>query len=555
MKNLKIGKKLFLTFSTITALLIVNVIVSIISLMNISSSFSGFYQKSFPVSSTASELRTHIQAFCKDIGYSIMTNDEQKVQEYLADARNRFSSMDEGIVFMLENFDDEALVNEVDLTMKSVEKQRDQVLQMLAEDHLKASELYFSEVMPALAEANELLIQINNEAVEIADDDYLASMSRKETAMFILLAVSAAALAATVLLAFYVTRWLTKPIEEVEEAAQEMAEGNLKIDLQYVSRDELGRMADNMRFMSKKISYYMGELTDAMKQLASGDLNVKKREDFLGDFRPAQTAIRSLVESLNRAFWQISQVAEEVTSSARQVSSGTQMLSQGAAEQSSSVEELANAVSEISWKVKHNAQSAQDARQKVAETEEQIMQSNKSMQEMMQAMNEIAAASQDIRKIIKTQEDFAFQTNILALNASVEAARAGSAGNGFAVVANEVRLLANKSSEASKNTASLVENALRSVENGAQIAHKTEKDLLSAVDGTKIIMEMIDQISQASEQQAGSIMQVTQEIEEISNVVQANTATSEESAAASEELAGLAQVLKDLVRQVKLKNT
>lgn len=554
MKNLKIGKKLFLTFSTITALLIVIVIVSIISLINISSSFRGFYQKSFPVSSTASGLRTSIQGFCKDIGYSIMTDDEQKVQEYLADAQNRIAFMTEGFAFMTDNFEYEGLVDEAEQTMKSVKKERDEVLELLAhEQNAEASELYFSEVMPALAKTNELLIQINNDAVAFAEKDYQAAMDRKEKTLIILLVLSGAALAATAILAVTVTRSLTRPIKEIEEAAQEMAKGKLKIDLQYTSQDELGSLAENMRFMSKKISYYMGELTDAMKQLAGGDLNVRKREDFLGDFGPVQMAIRSLVDSLDDAFSKISLVAEEVSSGASQVSSGTQVLSRGATEQAGSVEELAEAVNEISWKVKNNAKNAGDARQKVAETGEQIMQSNQSMQEMLRAMDEIAVSSQNIRRIINTLEDISFQTNILALNASVEAARAGSAGSGFAVVASEVRHLASKSSDASKTTAALIETALNSVENGSKIARKTEKDLLSAVEGTKTVMEMIDQISQASEKQADSILQVTQEIDEISGVVQMNTATSEESAAASEELAGQSLVLKDLVSLVKLK--
>ena len=554
MRNLKIGKKLFLTFSTITVLLIVVVIVSLISLSSISSSFRGVYQKSFPVSGTASGLRTSIQGFCKDIGYSIMTDDEQKVQEYLADAQDRMAFMTEGIAFMEDNFENKALVDEVKRTMKSVTEQRSEVLKLLAhEQNAEASELYFSEVMPALAKTNELLIQINNEATALVEKDYQASMDKKERTMIILLGLSAAALVATAILAFSVTRSLTRPIKEIEKAAQQMAKGKLKIDLQYTSQDELGSLAENMRFMSKKISYYMGELTDAMKQLAGGDLNVRKREDFLGDFGPVQMAIRSLATSLDEAFSQISLVAEEVSSGASQVSSGTQVLSRGATEQAGAVEELAEAVNEISWKVKNNAENARSARQKVAETGEQIIQSNQSMQELLHAMGEIAVSSQNIRRITSTLEDISFQTNILALNASVEAARAGSAGSGFAVVASEVRHLASQSSDAAKTTAALIETALNSVENGSKIARKTETDLLTAVEGTKNVVEMIDQISQASEKQTDSILQVTQELEEISSVVQMNTATSEESAAASEELAGQSLVLKNLVSRVKLK--
>lgn len=555
MKNLKIGKKLFLTFSIITALLFITTIISIISLKNISDSFTNFYQKSYPLSSTATGLRTSIQAFCKDVGYSIMTDDGQKTQEYLADARNRISSMEDGIAFMKANFDQPELVDEVKLTMDSVQVQREKVLGLLSQArNAEASELYFDEVMPALVKANELLVQIDNEAIESAGEDYQASMERKEKTLLFLIALSAAALAANVVLGFYITGSLTKPIREIEEAAKEMAKGNLKIDIRYTSGDELGSLADSMRFMSKKVSYYMGELTDSMRQLADGDLNVKRSEEYLGDFGPVQAAIRTLTDSLNRAFLQINQVAGQVASGSAQVSCGTQVLSRGATEQAGSVEELAEAITDISWKIEHNAKNAQEARRKVTGTGEQIMQSNQGMQELIRAMDEIARSSQDIRTIIKTLENFSLQTDILALNAYVEAARAGRAGDGFAVVAGEVRSLANQSTEASKTTAALIETALKSVDNGSKIVRETAQDLLLAVESTKVVVEMIDEISRATEKQADSVKQVTHEIEEISNVVQTNTATTEESAAASEELAGQALVLRDLLGRFRLKD-
>lgn len=171
---------------------------------------------------------------------------------------------------------------------------------------------------------------------------------------------------------------------------------------------------------------------------------------------------------------------------------------------------------------------------------------------MIRAMSEISESSGEIGKIIKTIEDIAFQTNILALNAAVEAARAGEAGKGFAVVADEVRNLASKSAEASKNTSNLIENSIRSVENGNRIADATAQSLLKAVQGTEEIIKVIGKISNASGEQAESINQVTLGVDQISSVVQTNSATAEESAAASEELSGQAQIMKDLVGKFRL---
>lgn len=286
--------------------------------------------------------------------------------------------------------------------------------------------------------------------------------------------------------------------------------------------------------------------------MAKGNMDVTIEMDYKGDFAPIKTSMQRILFSLNDALTKISQSSEQVAGGSEQVSSGAQALSQGATEQASSVEELATTINEISVKIKENAQNAQKANDMVGETTEKLTFGNQKMEDLISAMNQITETSNRIGKIVKTIDDIAFQTNILALNAAVEAARAGAAGKGFAVVADEVRNLAGKSAEAVKDTTALIENAIQAISNGTTMADDTAESIRAVSVSAKLVSDLVNQIAQVSNEQATAVLQITQGVDQISGVVQTNSATAEESAAASEELSGQAQMLKQLVGHFKL---
>ena len=236
------------------------------------------------------------------------------------------------------------------------------------------------------------------------------------------------------------------------------------------------------------------------------------------------------------------------------MASGAQILSQCATEQASSIEQLAAAVQGVSREIGENARRTEEASSHGRTAGEHLNQSREKMRELVAAMAEIKETSAEIQGIIKTIDDIAFQTNILALNAAVEAARAGMAGKGFAVVADEVRSLAGKSAEASQSTQQMIQKSIHAVENGSNLAASTEQMLEETAQYANEIIETIGGIAGASAQQAKEITQITQGLDEISSVVQTNSATAEESAAASEELTGQATLLKDLTRRFRLSN-
>ncbi len=368
----------------------------------------------------------------------------------------------------------------------------------------------------------------------------------------VLLSVGVVMIIVAVLLALRLSNAIVKPLMEMELAAAQMEEGNLEINVEYVSENEMGQLAASMRSMAVTLKEYIGSIDSVMEEFANGNLTVRPSVVYKGDFASIGTSTEIALSSINHTLSQIALASDQVASGSDQVSSGAQALSQGATEQASSIEELAATINEISNQVKENAENANEASVLVQTVSSEMQESNRKMQDMISAMDEITASSSEISKIIKTIEDIAFQTNILALNAAVEAARAGAAGKGFAVVADEVRNLASKSSEASKSTAALIERSLKAVKNGTDIADDTAQSLANTVRGADEVSALIGKITNASKDQASAITQVTVGIDQISAVVQTNSATAEESAAASEELSGQAIMLKELVAGFKL---
>ncbi len=408
------------------------------------------------------------------------------------------------------------------------------------------------ELYNALNTAFNDIIVYNTEGSDAATEE---SFFLYRTATILMAAVIIAVILVGVFFSFVIIRLIKAPISEIENAAIKMAEGDLDVEISYSAKDELGVLAAQVRRLIHKLQVIIDDENKFLAKMASGDFTVDSicEGEYTGGFYPLLISFRGIAEKLNDTMVKINESSAQVASGSQQVSDGAQALSQGATEQASSVQELAATINDISNMVKQNADNARQANEKAGSISTEMNVSNEKMQQMIQAMGDISNSSNEIGKIIKTIEDIAFQTNILALNAAVEAARAGAAGKGFAVVADEVRNLASKSAEASKNTAALIENSLKAVENGTRIADETARSLFDAVNDVNEMTGIIGQISEASSIQADSISQITMGIDQISSVVQTNSATAQESAAASEELSSQSQLMKSLVGRFKLK--
>jgi len=354
----------------------------------------------------------------------------------------------------------------------------------------------------------------------------------------------------------YTRKEVINPIISIKDEMNEIAEGNLSSAFNLEpNTSEIGMLTYSLISTKDTLKKYISDISDKLSEMSNGNMDLDVNIDYIGDFGPIKTSLQKIISALNYTLAQISNASEQVSSGSDQVSAGAQALSQGATEQASSIEELSATISDITEKIKANAENSEKANIATQHTTREIENGNEQMKNMMLAMNSISSSSEEIGKIVKSIEDIAFQTNILALNAAVEAARAGAAGKGFAVVADEVRNLAAKSSDAVKNTTVLIENSLRAVQEGVEMAKSTATSINNIVQQAEDIARGIDAISEKSNEQAEASEQITMAIEQISAVVQTNSATAEESAAASEELFGQAEVLKSLVRQFRLKKS
>ncbi len=378
-------------------------------------------------------------------------------------------------------------------------------------------------------------------------------MDETRFTMVITIIVDFVVIVAAIMICIVTANGIANPIKKTVSVMNAVASGNLNVSVKHTSDDETGQLADSINSTINSLNDYISEITRLCKQLADGDFNIQRRIEFNGDFESIIDALNSLAYGLSDTMQQIDISAAHVNQGAAQISNGATSLASGTTEQASSIQELASIIATLKEKVDTNAKNAEEANQKANQAGEKMSLSNRHMKEMVVAMDNISGKSNEISNIIKTIEDIAFQTNILALNAAVEAARAGTAGKGFAVVADEVRNLASKSAEAATDTTKLIQQTIEAVGSGSHIVEETAEALNSSVDVTNQTIKLVNDIWAASTEQAAMIEQVNTGVDQISSVVQTNSATAEQSAASSEELNGQATALQNLTSKFVLK--
>ena len=415
-----------------------------------------------------------------------------------------------------------------------------------------ATDAILNNCTPALNKVVEIAIKLD-ELTDEASSETVRNMVVCTVAGFVVIIVC-------LVFAFTLTRKTSKrvletilePLHAIEDVAMELTEGNLHSTLEYHSDDEIGKLAHSMRKSIRILGTYVDDIDRSMKLFSEGNFDVHPEVEWRGDFVGILNSFMAFQASMAGTIKGIQNVSNEVSGAAEQVASSSNDLADGATNQAAVVEELTATVTGVSEQVEKNSQSAKEISVKVDELGNAISESNGKMHEMVDSMHEISEASKEIDKIITTINEIASQTNLLALNASIEAARAGEAGKVFAVVANQVNVLADQSAQAAKESATLIETSVKAVEKGMVIAGQTAAQLEEVAENSKLITTEVTNIAETLETQTTEIKQINEGIEQINDVVQTNSATSEECAAASQEMSSEAESLREMIRKFKV---
>ncbi|MEA4973645.1 MAG: methyl-accepting chemotaxis protein [Candidatus Metalachnospira sp.] len=412
--------------------------------------------------------------------------------------------------------------------------------------------LFVSQYLPEFEDLDNVIEQLSTDLSNDANEQLLGAQNSKNLAFIILIAYVGVSFVITIIAVLTIRKSIIDPISEIEHVYTELSKGNMQIEINYDSNDELGTMAKLIKKTNNMQNVVFADLIEKFTLMSEGDMRIKIDKDYIGDFAVIKNAIEATAESLNSTLITILNASENVSEGSEQVASGAQALAAGSSEQAASIEVLTAAVEKIAVHAENNSNNVKTATEFVSQADKGIKLSNEYMDQLTESMSNISSSSSQIANITKVIEDIAFQTNILALNAAIEAARAGEAGKGFAVVADEVRNLAAKSADAAKQTEEIIQHSNDTVNEGTRLTAQTANVLREVIEKANLVNVSIVKIEEATFEQTAAIEKIKQGLSQVSAVVQTNAATAEENSATSEEMSAQAVTLRSEIEKFKL---
>ncbi len=455
---------------------------------------------------------------------------------------------------MQNNPDYAEFISNITLPHRQLHEAASEIIEIPISDSVGRLDIYENEIKPNL----ELIHEHLNSEIAKQFTKIEALEAQLDSDVNVALAMCAIATLLILVVCFVTLHYLRGevilPMVRFTNESRRLAEGSTALDFSTNCKTkEMWGFSHSMEEATGVLQHVISDLNEKMALLANKDFSIELEMDYKGDFASIEQSMSRLISEIRTIMIEIQNSGSIVTAEAQQVSFGSTQLANSSMEQAGISAALSDSITSMATQVSETAENANEANHLGEQVTTVIVESAEKMQEMQIAISDIQNATTDIEKIIKTIDSIAFQTNILALNAAVEAARSGQAGKGFAVVADEVRNLAQKSTEAANSTTMLIRNTLDTISHGTTIAREAYESFGKVEDSSREVLIRINEIAKTSKVQSTVIQEISDSMNQIYSVVQQNTATSEESAAASQELFAQANSLQELTSDFRLK--
>lgn len=561
-RDLNIGKKLGLAFLTMIIISMIGQFYTLSSLKQTGDISQKLFLGPYELTNKAIGIRRDILSVGNNITNAILS---RNFTEYENSILEDLDNIDKKIDDLKNNpTTDEELLNIIDSlesSVATVKQQYEKIYTFIGKENYSDSDyksavsittssnsIYSTAYKNSTKNAMKLYKEAQTRGIEFSRE-VKGTVSRT---LLISIIVNLATMVLVAIIFIYTLKNLKEPIKEIEVASNNMANGDFDIRINYKSKDELGKLSSSMRQVCSATKEVVSDTNRILGEVALGNFDVKTNGQYIGEFKNIEDSVIKITNDLSETMLKINLASEEVESSSDQVVNISKDLTQGAIAQSETIEKLYSTIMNISNKIKSTADNAEQASVLSVSAGHEVRYGSEQVSQVVRAMSDIEIASNEISRIIKMIYDIAFQTNILALNAEVEASRAGDSGKGFAVVAEEVRRLANKSAEAAKKTDILIENSITAVNKGTKVVDNAAQSLGKIVNTTNRTILLVDEMAKSSEEQASAVTEITHGIKEISKIVQKNLNIAEDGTTASKDLSGQARILKLLINRFQL---
>ncbi len=554
LKKMKLSKRLRYGYAVVIAIMVLSGIMSIIGFSIIFGNFKSFVSTVNKADSAAKQSTIDINVAARNIREMAMNSDTSTYSGYRATVEANILDIGTQLELLkASGVLEDALYNEYSDALTSWGDVAYEIMKKIENgDKDEAQHMILEQCAPALNGALSISTEIDDITDNMTDKAVQGIFISVLGGILVIILFVAGAIVVSMKLGKIIVDSIVTPLKALDDTAIELSKGNLHSNIEVDSDDEVGKLGEALKESVDTLALYVDDIAHTMKEFSDGNFDVQPQVEWKGDFIGILDSFMKFERSMADTVKGIQRAADQVKAGSDSVAQGATDLAQGATDQAGVTEELTATIETLADRVSSNAQSVKSISLKVENVGSSIMDGNAKMEKMVASMDEIEKSSKEIGKIIETINDIASQTNLLALNASIEAARAGDAGRGFAVVADQVSVLAAQSASAAKESTVLIETSVRAVENGIIAADEAAEQLSDVVSGSKIITKEVNEVAEELANENESFEQIKQGVEQINDVVQTNSATSEECAASSQQMNAQATALEELIRKFKV---